>query len=113
MTSIYPNARTGAIKSFELSSSTTEYTIRGLEPATTYNLTLMTGYDGAWGIFSTLTAGCFLPRDLKHCDQTQHATAMSWEPVEFNMATHYQVIFAFVYFNILFISHMVHKYIVL
>ena len=35
--------------------------------------------------------GCHLPGNVKHCDQTNHATSMSWEPVELNAATHYQV----------------------
>ncbi|CAK5085679.1 unnamed protein product [Meloidogyne enterolobii] len=89
--SIYPHVRVGGVKSFDVSPTATEFTITGLEPASTYNvtLTLKDQMDGAWGVYSTLPPGWYLPRNLKHCDQTPFAT--SWEPVEANMASEYQV----------------------
>nr|CAD2156885.1 unnamed protein product [Meloidogyne enterolobii] len=91
--SIYPHVRVGGVKSFDVSPTATEFTITGLEPASTYNvtLTLKDQMDGAWGVYSTLPPGWYLPRNLKHCDQTPFATSLSWEPVEANMASEYQV----------------------
>lgn len=64
-----------------------------MDPATTYNVTILLKdqNDGAWGVYSTLPPGWYLPKNLKHCDRTNFATSMSWEPVEHNLATHYQV----------------------
>uniref|UniRef100_A0A914QG08 Fibronectin type-III domain-containing protein n=1 Tax=Panagrolaimus davidi TaxID=227884 RepID=A0A914QG08_9BILA len=93
LASIYNNVRLNTIKSFDVDATQTDFVIRGLDPATTYNVTLQPKEqnDGAWGVYSTLPPGWFLPKNLKHCDKTQHATSMSWEPVELDMATHYQV----------------------
>uniref|UniRef100_A0A915DKV5 Fibronectin type-III domain-containing protein n=1 Tax=Ditylenchus dipsaci TaxID=166011 RepID=A0A915DKV5_9BILA len=93
LSSIYPNVRMNTIKTNDVSPTATEFVIRGLDPATTYNVTLSLKEqnDGAWGAYSTLPPGWYLPRNLKHCDETHYATSMSWEPVEMNMATHYQV----------------------
>ena len=68
----------GGVKSFDVSPTATEFTITGLEPASTYNvtLTLKDQMDGAWGVYSTLPPGWYLPRNLKHCDQTPFATSL-------------------------------------
>ncbi|KAI6201513.1 hypothetical protein M3Y96_00850200 [Aphelenchoides besseyi] len=93
LTSIYPNVRLNTIKTFDVSPTSTEFVIRDLDPATTYNVTLLLKdqNNGAWGVWSTLPPGWFVPRNLRYCDQTNYAVSMSWEPVELNMATHYQV----------------------
>uniref|UniRef100_A0A914BWZ1 Fibronectin type-III domain-containing protein n=1 Tax=Acrobeloides nanus TaxID=290746 RepID=A0A914BWZ1_9BILA len=94
LASIYPNVRLNTIKTFNVDASETEFVIRDLDPATTYNVTLIPKEkqtDGAWGAYSTLPPGWFLPRNLKHCDKTNHATSMSWEPVDHDLATDYQV----------------------
>jgi hypothetical protein len=91
--SAQPGVRVGGLKSIEVDASETEVIIPALDASTTYNVTLLLKErnEAVWGVFSTLNMGCFLPKDLKHCDQTRFATAMSWEPVDFNVATHYQV----------------------
>lgn len=85
--------RVGAIKSFEVPATATEFVIPDLDPSSTYNVTLMLKdqNDGAWGVYSTLPPGWFQVKNLRHCDETQYATSMSWEPVPLNLATHYQV----------------------
>ncbi|KAL3115899.1 hypothetical protein niasHT_007199 [Heterodera trifolii] len=91
--STHPHLRIGSMRTVDVPSTATELTIRGLEPTSTYNVTLQLKdqMDGAWSIYSTLQPGCFLPGDIRHCDQTPHATSMSWEPVLGAAATHYQV----------------------
>uniref|UniRef100_A0A7E4VM27 Fibronectin type III domain protein n=1 Tax=Panagrellus redivivus TaxID=6233 RepID=A0A7E4VM27_PANRE len=93
LASIYHTVRLNTIKTFDVDATNTDFVIRGLDPATTYNVTLQPKdqNDGAWGVYSTLPPGWFLPKNLKHCDKTQYATSMSWEPVELDMASHYQV----------------------
>uniref|UniRef100_A0A914E274 Fibronectin type-III domain-containing protein n=1 Tax=Acrobeloides nanus TaxID=290746 RepID=A0A914E274_9BILA len=94
LASIYPNVRLNIIRMFDVDASETEFVIRKLDPATTYNVTLIPKdqkTDGAWGAYSTLPPGWFLPRNLKHCDKTKHAISMSWEPVDHDLDTHYQV----------------------
>jgi hypothetical protein len=93
LTSIYPNVRLNTIKSHELGPNVTEFIISGLNPATTYNVTLQLKDQagGAWGAWSTLPPDWFVPINLRYCDTTNYAVSLSWEPVELNMATHYQV----------------------
>ncbi|KAI6240848.1 hypothetical protein M3Y99_00392200 [Aphelenchoides fujianensis] len=92
LTSIYPNVRLNTVKQFTVGPRETEFVIRDLDPATTYNVTLtpIGQSDGAWGVWSTLPPGWFVPRNLRYCDTTNYAVSMSWEPVELNLATHYQ-----------------------
>uniref|UniRef100_A0AC34QKY1 Fibronectin type-III domain-containing protein n=1 Tax=Panagrolaimus sp. JU765 TaxID=591449 RepID=A0AC34QKY1_9BILA len=96
LASLDSHVRLNTIKSFDVDASKTEYIIRGLDPATTYNVTLQPKEqnDGAWGVYSTLPRDWFRVKNLKHCDKTKFATSMSWEPVELDMATHYQVHYA-------------------
>uniref|UniRef100_A0A914HBE2 Fibronectin type-III domain-containing protein n=1 Tax=Globodera rostochiensis TaxID=31243 RepID=A0A914HBE2_GLORO len=91
--STHPFLRIGSIRTLDVPSTATEFAIRGLEPTSTYNVTLQLKdqMDGAWSIYSTLQPGCFLPGDIRHCDQTRYATSMSWEPVVGGAGTHYQV----------------------
>uniref|UniRef100_A0A913IDA2 Fibronectin type-III domain-containing protein n=1 Tax=Strongyloides stercoralis TaxID=6248 RepID=A0A913IDA2_STRER len=93
LASVFPYVRLNTIKSFEVDSSLTSFVLYGLDPSTTYNVTLMLRdqNDGAWGAYSTLPPGWFVPRNLKHCDKTNYAMSLNWEPVELNKATHYQV----------------------
>ncbi|TKR65207.1 hypothetical protein L596_025641 [Steinernema carpocapsae] len=91
--SVFKYVRLNSIKTFEVHPHETSYIIPKLDPSTTYNVTLVPRgmNDRASGVYSTLPPGWFLVKNLKHCDKTLYATSMSWEPVELNMATHYQV----------------------
>uniref|UniRef100_A0AC35FY35 Fibronectin type-III domain-containing protein n=1 Tax=Panagrolaimus sp. PS1159 TaxID=55785 RepID=A0AC35FY35_9BILA len=66
LASIYNNVRLNTIKSFDVDATQTDFVIRGLDPATTYNVTLQPKEqnDGAWGVYSTLPPGWFLPKNL-------------------------------------------------
>lgn len=92
LTSVYPHVRLGTVKRYDVSPDSTEFIIRDLDPSTVYNVTLTVKDQnvGAWGAWSTLPPGWFVPRDLRYCDTTSYAVSLSWEPVELNMATHYQ-----------------------
>lgn len=85
--------RIGTIKTAEVDASKTEWRIGGLDPQTIYNVTLQPKdhADGAWGAYATLPPGWFIVKNLKHCDKTDVATSMSWEPVDDDVATQYQV----------------------
>lgn len=67
-----------------------------MDPLTTYNVTLQLkdSHKGAYGVWSTLPPGWFVPRDLRYCDTTNYAVSMSWLPVELNAASEYQVRYA-------------------
>lgn len=99
MASIYSNVNLNTIKKFDINPTITEFVIGGLDPATIYNVSLYLKdqNDGAWGVYSTLPPGWYLPKNLKHCDRTNFATSISWEPVDLNLATHYQV--RYIYLN--------------
>ncbi|CAJ0579194.1 unnamed protein product, partial [Mesorhabditis spiculigera] len=91
--SVYHNVRRHETKSFQVESTATQYTVKNLNPSTTYNCTLQPKdhAEGAWGAWSTLPPGWFLVKNLKQCDKTDFAVSMSWEPIVDNMASHYQV----------------------
>ncbi|WKY00226.1 hypothetical protein Q1695_014798 [Nippostrongylus brasiliensis] len=91
--SVYPNVRINQVKTFDVESWESDFVIRGLHPSTVYNVTLKPKdhSEVAWGAYATLPPGWFLVKNLKQCDKTNFAVSMSWEPVELNMATHYQV----------------------
>ncbi|CAD5222389.1 unnamed protein product [Bursaphelenchus xylophilus] len=94
--SVYPHVRINTIKSFEINATATEFVIKGLEPSTTYNVTLQLkdNNKGAWGAWSTMPPGWFVPKNLRYCDVTNYAVSMSWLPVELDLATDYQVRYA-------------------
>ncbi|ULU01578.1 hypothetical protein L3Y34_001716 [Caenorhabditis briggsae] len=91
--SVYGNVRLQQIKSFDVDASQTEFVIRGLHPSTVYNVTLTPKdhNEVAWGAYATLPPGWFVVKNLKQCDKTDFAVSMSWEPVELDMASDYQV----------------------
>ncbi|CAB3401714.1 unnamed protein product [Caenorhabditis bovis] len=91
--SVYGNVRLHQIKTFDVEATETEFVIRGLHPSTVYNVTLTPKdhNEVAWGAYATLPPGWFMVKNLKQCDKTDFAVSMSWEPVELNMATDYQV----------------------
>ncbi|KAK0418386.1 hypothetical protein QR680_013533 [Steinernema hermaphroditum] len=91
--SVFKHVPLGRTKTFSVEAHETAFVIQNLSPSTTYNVTLVPRgmNDLASGVYSTLPPGWFLVKNLKHCDKTQYATSMSWEPVELNMASHYQV----------------------
>uniref|UniRef100_A0A183J6H4 Protein-tyrosine-phosphatase n=1 Tax=Soboliphyme baturini TaxID=241478 RepID=A0A183J6H4_9BILA len=70
-----------------------EATITGLQPATIYNVTLVPKdrTQGIYGLFATLPLGSFVPRDLKVCDESAHAISLSFAPIDYASASHYQV----------------------
>jgi hypothetical protein len=91
--SVNPSVILGTVKMEDVDATKTEWKIRGLNPSTIYNVTLQPKDQpvGAWGAYATLPPGWFVVRNLKHCDQTDFATSMSWEPIDDETATHYQV----------------------
>uniref|UniRef100_A0A158P9A7 Fibronectin type III domain protein n=1 Tax=Angiostrongylus cantonensis TaxID=6313 RepID=A0A158P9A7_ANGCA len=91
--SVYSNVRIDQVKTFDVESWESDFVIRGLHPSTVYNITLKPKdhTEVAWGVYSTLPPGWFLVKNLKQCDKTNFAVSMSWEPVELDMASHYQV----------------------
>ncbi|CAJ0598951.1 unnamed protein product [Cylicocyclus nassatus] len=91
--SVYKNVRINQVKTFEVEPWESDYVIRGLHPSTVYNVTLKPKdhNEVAWGAYATLPPGWFLVKNLKQCDKTNYAVSMSWEPVELNMASDYQV----------------------
>ncbi|KHJ91085.1 fibronectin type III domain protein [Oesophagostomum dentatum] len=91
--SVYPHVRINQLKTFEVEPWESDFVIRGLHPSTVYNVTLKPKdqNEAAWGAYATLPPGWFLVKNLKQCDKTNFAVSMSWEPVELNMASHYQV----------------------
>ncbi|CAI5445350.1 unnamed protein product [Caenorhabditis angaria] len=91
--SVYGNVRLQQLKTFDVDASETEFVIRGLHPSTVYNVTLTPKdhNEVAWGAYATLPPGWFVVKNLKQCDKTDFAVSMSWEPVELNMASDYQV----------------------
>ena len=91
--SVYPHVRIGQRKTFDVEASETQYTIRGLNPSTVYNVTLKPKdhHDSAWGAYATLPPGWFTVKNLKQCDRTDYAVSFNWEPLD--MAEQYQVIF--------------------
>lgn len=42
-------------------------------------------------MYATLPQGWFVVRNLVFCDKTNYAVSLNWEPIDLNMATHYQV----------------------
>uniref|UniRef100_A0A915B8J5 Fibronectin type-III domain-containing protein n=1 Tax=Parascaris univalens TaxID=6257 RepID=A0A915B8J5_PARUN len=91
--SVSPHLRLNVIKSAQVDGITTNFTIRDLEPSTVYNVTLQPRgiADGASGVYATLPQGWFVVRNLVFCDRTNYAVSLNWEPIDLNMATHYQV----------------------
>ncbi|EJD74869.1 hypothetical protein LOAG_17881 [Loa loa] len=91
--SVFKHVPINAIRSTDIPAGTTQYTIEDLEPSTIYNVTLQTRPDGkvASGAYATLPPGWFMVRNLVWCDRTNHALSLTWEPVNLNKATHYQV----------------------
>uniref|UniRef100_A0A8R1HV11 Fibronectin type-III domain-containing protein n=1 Tax=Caenorhabditis japonica TaxID=281687 RepID=A0A8R1HV11_CAEJA len=91
--SVHGNVRLQQVKTFDVEASETEFVIRGLHPSTVYNVTLTPKdhNEVAWGAYATLPPGWFVVKNLKQCDKTDFAVSMSWEPVELNMASDYQV----------------------
>ncbi|CAG9530835.1 unnamed protein product [Cercopithifilaria johnstoni] len=91
--SAFKHVPINAIHSSEIPAGTTQYTIDDLEPSTIYNVTLETRPGGkvAWGAYATLPPGWFMVRNLVWCDRTNYALSLTWEPVNLNKATHYQV----------------------
>ncbi|VDO74656.1 unnamed protein product [Heligmosomoides polygyrus] len=91
--SVYSNVRINQVKTFDVESWESDFVIRGLNPSTVYNVTLKPKdhSEVAWGAYATLPPGWFLVKNLKQCDKTNFAVSMSWEPVELNMASDYQV----------------------
>ncbi|KIH52134.1 fibronectin type III domain protein, partial [Ancylostoma duodenale] len=91
--SVYSNVRLHQVKTFDVEPWESDFVIRGLHPSTVYNVTLKPKdhNEVAWGAYATLPPGWFLVKNLKQCDKTNFAVSMSWEPVELNMASHYQV----------------------
>uniref|UniRef100_A0A7I5E8R5 Fibronectin type III domain protein n=2 Tax=Haemonchus contortus TaxID=6289 RepID=A0A7I5E8R5_HAECO len=91
--SVYGNVRINQVKTFDVEPWESDFVIRGLHPSTVYNVTLKPKdhSEVAWGAYATLPPGWFLVKNLKQCDKTNFAVSMSWEPVELDMATHYQV----------------------
>ncbi|CAI4231782.1 unnamed protein product [Auanema sp. JU1783] len=91
--SVFPHVRIHQLKTFDVDASETEYVIRGLHPSTVYNVTLTPKdhNEVAWGAYATLPPGWFMVKNLKQCDRTDFAVSLSWEPVELNMASDYQV----------------------
>ncbi|ETN71312.1 fibronectin type III domain protein [Necator americanus] len=91
--SVYSNVRINQVKTFEVEPWESDFVIRGLHPSTVYNVTLKPKDQNevAWGAYATLPPGWFLVKNLKQCDKTNFAVSMSWEPVELNMASHYQL----------------------
>lgn len=81
------------MKTFDVEPWESDFVIRGLHPSTVYNVTLKPKdhNEVAWGGYATLPPGWFLVKNLKQCDKTNFAVSMSWEPVELDMASHYQV----------------------
>lgn len=92
MTSVYSKVRLGTIRRLDVKPDATFFTIPDLDPSTTYNVTLTLKEQdaGAWGVWSTLPPGWYVPRNLRYCDETNYAVSLSWEPVDLNIATHYQ-----------------------
>uniref|UniRef100_A0A915Q6K3 Fibronectin type-III domain-containing protein n=1 Tax=Setaria digitata TaxID=48799 RepID=A0A915Q6K3_9BILA len=91
--SVFDHVRPNVIRSAEVLAGTTQYTIDNLEPSTVYNVTLQPrpGGKAASGAYATLPPGWFMVRNLVWCDRTNYALSMTWEPVNLNKATHYQV----------------------
>ncbi|GMT18237.1 hypothetical protein PFISCL1PPCAC_9534, partial [Pristionchus fissidentatus] len=91
--SVFKDVRINTVKQFEVDAKSTEFTINGLHPSTMYNVTLRPKdqQDGAWGAYATLPPGWFVVKNLKQCDKTNFAVSLSWEPVDQNQGTHYQV----------------------
>lgn len=93
MHSAFKHVPINVIRSAEIPAGTTQFTIEDLEPSTIYNVTLQTrpGDKVAWGAYATLPPGWFMVRNLVWCDRTNYAISLTWEPVNLNKATHYQV----------------------
>uniref|UniRef100_A0A914W0E7 Fibronectin type-III domain-containing protein n=1 Tax=Plectus sambesii TaxID=2011161 RepID=A0A914W0E7_9BILA len=91
--SVNPAVVLGTLKTVDVDATETDWKIRGLDPETIYNVTLNVKEQnvGAWGAYATLPPGWFVVRDLKSCDKTDFANSMSWEPIDEDTATHYQV----------------------
>ncbi|VDK59854.1 unnamed protein product [Gongylonema pulchrum] len=91
--SAFPHVRINSIRSAEVEGSSRRYTIENLDPSTVYNVTLQPrcGGEAAWGSYATLPPGWFMVRNLVWCDRTNYALSLTWEPVELNKASHYQV----------------------
>ncbi|VDN93409.1 unnamed protein product [Brugia pahangi] len=91
--SAFKHVHINAIRSAEIPAGTTQYTIENLEPSTVYNVTLKARPSGkiASGAYATLPPGWFMVRNLVWCDRTNYALSLTWEPVNLNKATHYQV----------------------
>ncbi len=89
---MYGSTQIGIVRSEDVDAAATEWTIKGLSPSTVYNVTLTPKgqLEGAWGAYSTLPPGWFLVKNLKHCDKTDVAASLSWEPVDLDMASDYQ-----------------------
>ncbi|KAK6015269.1 hypothetical protein OSTOST_19307, partial [Ostertagia ostertagi] len=88
--SVYGNVRINQVKTFDVEpyESAPECTFtRALSTMSRSNLKITV----AWGAYATLPPGWFLVKNLKQCDKTNFAVSMSWEPVELDMATDYQV----------------------
>lgn len=81
------------LRSTNVPAGTTQFTIENLEPSTVYNVSLQTrpGDKVASGAYATLPPGWFMVRNLVWCDRTHYALSLTWEPVNLNKATHYQV----------------------
>ncbi|MCP9258787.1 hypothetical protein DINM_001788 [Dirofilaria immitis] len=90
--SAFKHVPINVVRSTEVASGTTQYTIEDLEPSTVYNVSLQPQPGKiAWGVYATLPPGWFMVRNLVWCDRTNYALSLTWEPVDRNKATHYQV----------------------
>ncbi|GMS87185.1 hypothetical protein PENTCL1PPCAC_9360, partial [Pristionchus entomophagus] len=91
--SVFKDVKTGVKKQFEVTANSTDFVINGLHPSTMYNVTLRPKEqsEGAWGAYATLPPGWFTVKNLKQCDRTHFAVSLSWEAVDQNQGTHYQV----------------------
>uniref|UniRef100_A0AC35UE32 Protein-tyrosine-phosphatase n=1 Tax=Rhabditophanes sp. KR3021 TaxID=114890 RepID=A0AC35UE32_9BILA len=82
LTSVFPHVRLNIIKSFEVDASSTSYVIHGLDPSTTYNVSLILRDQnaGASGTWSTLPPGWYLPAS-NQCDKSNGAISLNILPI--------------------------------